>query len=67
MTRRPTYLLFRSEIVDDVEQLGNLLRGFTLDQVGDSLAPDIATQHHQEIKRIGIREALAYTKGLISR
>ena len=45
MTRRSTYLLFRSEIVNNVEELPNLLRSFTLDHVGDSLAPDIAVQH----------------------
>ena len=67
MTRRSTYLLFRSEIVNNVEELPNLLRSFTLDHVGDSLAPDIAAQHRQETKHIVIREGLTCSKGLISR
>jgi hypothetical protein len=40
-TRRTTYLLLRSEIVDDVEELPDLLRGLALDHVGNGLAPDI--------------------------
>ena len=41
-TRRATYLLLRSEIVYNVEELPDLLRGLALDHIGDGLAPDIA-------------------------
>lgn len=39
--RLTAYLLLRSEIVDDVEELANLLRRLALDHVRDCLATDI--------------------------
>ena len=36
-----THLLFRSEVINDVEQFTDLLRGFPFDHVGNSLAPNI--------------------------
>ena len=35
------YLFLRSEIVDDVEQLADLLRSLALDHVGNGLATDV--------------------------
>jgi hypothetical protein len=39
---KEAHLLFRSKIVDNVEELANLFRGFTFDHIRDSLAPNIA-------------------------
>ena len=40
---RVTNLFLRGEVVHDVEELPNLLRGLALDHIGDGLAPNIAT------------------------
>ena len=42
-TRPKTYLLLRSEVIDDVEEFANLLGRLALDHVRDSLAANITT------------------------
>jgi len=37
-----TYLLLRSEVIDDVKETTDFFRGLSLDHVGDSFASNIA-------------------------
>jgi hypothetical protein len=63
--RGNTNLLFRSEVVDNVEELADLLRGLALDHVGDGLATDVAvaqSARDRETENVG-----AYSKDLMSR
>ena len=46
-----TDLLFRREVVDDVEELANLLRRLTLDHVGDGLATDVTGEHEKKVAK----------------
>jgi hypothetical protein len=63
--RGNTNLLFRSEVVDNVEELADLLRGLALDHVGDGLATDVAVA--QSARDSETENVDAYSKDLMSR
>ena len=50
-TRPKTYLLLRSEVIDDVEEFANLLGRLALDHVRNRLAANVAVANPFSTKR----------------
>ena len=51
-----THLLFRSKVIDDVEEFADILRSLTLDHVRNSLASNIT--EHRMLRQFDILRAI---------